>query len=95
LSYVGLALASDTEYRLREIIQEAMKVKKKKKKKKKIKLRLFIFYLFFKFMKHSKRDKLTPADINSALRLRHVEQLFGTISPTYHIISSPHFIASQ
>ena len=48
------ALASDTEYRVREIIQEAMK-----------------------FMKHSKRDKLTPGDINAALRLRHVEQLYG------------------
>ncbi len=47
-------MASDTEYRLREIIQEAMK-----------------------FMKHAKRERLTPSDINSALRLRHVEQLFG------------------
>lgn len=49
-----IALASDTEYRVREIIQEAMK-----------------------FMKHAKRDKLTTGDINAALRLRNVEQLYG------------------
>lgn len=49
-----LALASDAEYRLREIIQEATK-----------------------FMKHSKRDKLTTGDINAALSLRNVEQLYG------------------
>jgi hypothetical protein len=86
-------LASDTEYRLREIIQEAMKVKKKKKKFEKyaiFDLIVFILYcIVFKFMKHSKRDRLTPADINSALRLRHVEQLFGT---NQYIISHDMYI---
>jgi len=51
---VATGLASDVEYRLREIIQEAMK-----------------------FMRHSKREKLTTEDINNALRLRNVETLYG------------------
>ncbi len=47
-------LASDAEYRLREIIQDAVK-----------------------FMKHSKRRRLLPDDINAALRLRNVAQTYG------------------
>jgi len=51
---IASALASDSEYRLREIIQEAIK-----------------------FMKHSKRQKLTADDVNHALRIRNVEPLYG------------------
>lgn len=51
---VAQALAADTEYRIREIIQEGMK-----------------------FMHHSRRNKLTTEDLNSALRLRNVEILYG------------------
>eukprot|EP00026_Physarum_polycephalum_P005691 Phypoly_transcript_05726.p1 GENE.Phypoly_transcript_05726~~Phypoly_transcript_05726.p1 ORF type:complete len:428 (+),score=90.24 Phypoly_transcript_05726:605-1888(+) len=47
-------MASDVEYRIREITQEAIK-----------------------FMKRSKREVLTTDDINSALRLRNVEALYG------------------
>ena len=47
-------LCQDTEYRVREIIQEASK-----------------------FMRHSNRTKLTTDDINYALRLKHVEPIFG------------------
>ena len=48
------ALGPDIEYRVREILQEAIK-----------------------FMKHSKRERLTCDDISHALRLHNVEQLFG------------------
>jgi len=48
------ALASDVEYRMREIMQEAIK-----------------------FMRRSKREMLTTDDVNSALRLRNVEALYG------------------
>jgi len=51
---VSNALASDVEYRIRELIQEALK-----------------------FMKHSKRNKLTTEDVNHALRLRDMEALYG------------------
>eukprot|EP00013_Stygamoeba_regulata_P017234 CAMPEP_0177681514 /NCGR_PEP_ID=MMETSP0447-20121125/30761_1 /TAXON_ID=0 /ORGANISM="Stygamoeba regulata, Strain BSH-02190019" /LENGTH=534 /DNA_ID=CAMNT_0019190945 /DNA_START=109 /DNA_END=1713 /DNA_ORIENTATION=+ len=51
---VALAMASDVEYRLREVAQEALK-----------------------FMRHGKRTRLTTADVNQALRLRNVEQLYG------------------
>lgn len=51
---VAVGLASDVEYRLREIIQEAIK-----------------------FMRHSKREKMTTEDVNNALRLRNVETLYG------------------
>ena len=48
------ALGPDLEYRLREIVQEAIK-----------------------FMKHSKRERLTCDDVSHALQLHNVEQLFG------------------
>ncbi|KAG0227611.1 hypothetical protein BGW41_003720 [Actinomortierella wolfii] len=51
---VANALAQDVEYRIHEIVQEAMK-----------------------FMRHSKRTKLTVDDINNALRVRNVEPLYG------------------
>ncbi|KAH3756831.1 transcription initiation factor TFIID complex 60 kDa subunit [Pelomyxa schiedti] len=51
---VASALASDVEYRMRELIQEAAK-----------------------FMRRSKRDVLTTTDVNSALRLKNVETLYG------------------
>ncbi|KAJ2897907.1 histone H4-like TAF Taf6, SAGA complex subunit [Coemansia aciculifera] len=51
---IATAMAQDVEYRLHEIIAEAMK-----------------------FMRHSKRTKLTVADINSALRVRNVEPIYG------------------
>jgi transcription initiation factor TFIID subunit 6 len=51
---IATALASDVEYRIREITQEAIK-----------------------FMKRSKRDTLTTDDVNSALRLRNIEVLYG------------------
>lgn len=47
-------LAPDAEYRLREIVQDAIK-----------------------FMRHSHRDTLATTDIDSALRLRNVEPIFG------------------
>eukprot|EP00656_Telonema_subtile_P007126 TRINITY_DN13336_c0_g1_i2.p1 TRINITY_DN13336_c0_g1~~TRINITY_DN13336_c0_g1_i2.p1 ORF type:complete len:120 (-),score=23.14 TRINITY_DN13336_c0_g1_i2:27-386(-) len=47
-------LAEDTEFRTREVIQEAAK-----------------------FMRHSKRTRLTPADVNNALRTLNVEPLYG------------------
>ncbi|KAN0021771.1 hypothetical protein ACTFIV_009015 [Dictyostelium citrinum] len=51
---IAQQLASDVEYRIREIAQEAIK-----------------------FMKHSKRDHLSTDDINNALGLRNIEQLYG------------------
>lgn len=48
------ALAPDAEYRIREVIQDALK-----------------------FMRHAKRRHMTTGDINSALRLRNVEPLYG------------------
>ncbi|KAJ1963910.1 histone H4-like TAF Taf6, SAGA complex subunit [Dipsacomyces acuminosporus] len=51
---ITTAMAQDVEYRLHEVIAEAMK-----------------------FMRHSKRTKLTVADINSALRVRNVEPIYG------------------
>ncbi|KAI0567168.1 TATA box binding protein associated factor (TAF) [Gracilaria domingensis] len=51
-------LAHDIEYRIREIVQDAMK-----------------------FMKHSKRNKLTTNDINAALRLRNVAPILGFSDP--------------
>lgn len=47
-------LAKDTEFRTREVIQEAAK-----------------------FMRHAKRTRLTPADVNNALRTLNVEPLYG------------------
>lgn len=54
---VAAALAPDVEFRLRDIVQEAIK-----------------------FMKMGKRDKLSTADINHALQLRHCEPLYGFVS---------------
>ncbi len=51
---VAAALGPDIEYRVREIVQEAIK-----------------------FMKHSKRERLTCPDVTHALQLHNVEQLFG------------------
>lgn len=52
------ALALDTEYRIRQIVQDAIK-----------------------FMKHAKRARLQPNDINAALRLRNVEPVYGFCAP--------------
>lgn len=54
---VAMALAPDVEYRLREIMQEAIKC-----------------------MRHSKRTVLTSDDVDSALRLRDVEPIYGFAS---------------
>ncbi|CAI9090225.1 OLC1v1024953C1 [Oldenlandia corymbosa var. corymbosa] len=53
----ALALAPDVEYRLREIMQEAIKC-----------------------MRHSKRNLLTVDDVDSALKLRNVEPVYGFAS---------------
>jgi len=47
-------LAMDVEYRIQEVVQEALK-----------------------FMRHSKRTVLTPADISSALQTLNIEPLYG------------------
>ena len=47
-------LAEDLEYRLKEVIQDAIK-----------------------FMRHSKRRRLTCADIDQALRVKNIEPLYG------------------
>lgn len=54
---VAPALATDVEYRVREIMQEAIKC-----------------------MRHSKRTILTVDDVDSALKLRNVEPLYGFTS---------------
>ncbi|OZJ06346.1 hypothetical protein BZG36_00711 [Bifiguratus adelaidae] len=51
---VAVGLANDVEYRIHEIVQEAMK-----------------------FMRHSRRSRLTVEDINRALQVRNVEPLYG------------------
>ncbi|XWS11279.1 hypothetical protein CRYUN_Cryun38cG0070500 [Craigia yunnanensis] len=51
---VALALAPDVEYRVREIMQEAIKC-----------------------MRHSRRTVLTANDVDSALKLRNVEAIYG------------------
>ncbi|PON48486.1 Core histone macro-H2A [Parasponia andersonii] len=53
-SDVALSLAPDVEYRLREIMQEAIKC-----------------------MRHSRRTRLTVADVDVALNLRNVEPIYG------------------
>lgn len=47
-------LAPDAEYRIRQLIQDALK-----------------------FMRHSKRNRLLTDDVNSALRLRNTDPIFG------------------
>ncbi|KAJ9672246.1 hypothetical protein PVL29_025744 [Vitis rotundifolia] len=54
---VAPALATDVEYRVREIMQEAIKC-----------------------MRHSKRTILTVDDVDSAVKLRNVEPLYGFTS---------------
>ncbi|OMP04339.1 TATA box binding protein associated factor (TAF) [Corchorus olitorius] len=54
---VALALAPDVEYRVREIMQEAIKC-----------------------MRHSRRTLLTAEDVDSALKLRNVEPIYGFTS---------------
>eukprot|EP01114_Cavostelium_apophysatum_P004097 TRINITY_DN14252_c0_g1_i1.p1 TRINITY_DN14252_c0_g1~~TRINITY_DN14252_c0_g1_i1.p1 ORF type:complete len:419 (+),score=46.85 TRINITY_DN14252_c0_g1_i1:78-1334(+) len=54
---IASSLAPDVEYRIREVIEEALK-----------------------FMRHSKREKMTTEDINRALHLRNVEMLYGYAS---------------
>ncbi|KAB1215129.1 Transcription initiation factor TFIID subunit 6 [Morella rubra] len=54
---VSLALAPDVEYRVREIMQEAIKC-----------------------MRHSRRTSLTSDDVDSALKLRNVEPIYGFTS---------------
>ncbi|XP_050246702.1 transcription initiation factor TFIID subunit 6-like isoform X2 [Quercus robur] len=54
---VALALAPDVEYRVREIMQEAIKC-----------------------MRHSRRTSLTADDVDSALKLRNVEPIYGFTS---------------
>ncbi|KAI3920418.1 hypothetical protein MKX01_000757 [Papaver californicum] len=54
---VALVLAPDVEYRVREIMQEAIKC-----------------------MRHSKRTILTADDVDSALKLRNVEPIYGFAS---------------
>ncbi|PQP94273.1 transcription initiation factor TFIID subunit 6 [Prunus yedoensis var. nudiflora] len=54
---VALALTPDVEYRVREIMQEAIKC-----------------------MRHSRRTVLTTDDVDSALKLRNVEPIFGFAS---------------
>ncbi|KAJ2159673.1 histone H4-like TAF Taf6, SAGA complex subunit [Coemansia sp. RSA 552] len=51
---ITTAMAQDVEYRLHEVIAEAIK-----------------------FMRHSKRTRLAVSDINSALRVRNVEPIYG------------------
>lgn len=47
---IAMALATDIEYRIRDIVQSASK-----------------------YMKHSKREQLTTADIDNALRQKNIE----------------------
>lgn len=54
---VALALTPDVEYRVREIMQEAIKC-----------------------MRHSRRTILTTDDVDSALKLRNVEPIYGFAS---------------
>ncbi|PON94149.1 Transcription initiation factor [Trema orientale] len=54
---VALAVAPDVEYRVREIMQEAIKC-----------------------MRHSRRTTLTTDDVDSALKLRNVEPIYGFAS---------------
>eukprot|EP01137_Pigoraptor_chileana_P019991 Opistho-2@81792 len=55
---VMTVLIPDVEYRLREIVQDALK-----------------------FMKHSKRTRLSTEDINSALRVKNIDPVYGNVAP--------------
>ncbi|WFD31522.1 histone H4-like TAF Taf6, SAGA complex subunit [Malassezia sp. CBS 17886] len=55
---VAVALATDIEYRIRDIVQSAAK-----------------------YMKHAKRTQLTTMDVDSALRQKNIEPLYGFFPP--------------
>ena len=56
----GMRLSEDLEYRLKEVIQDAVK-----------------------FMRHSKRKKLSCSDVDHALRVKNIEPLYGFESAEY------------
>ena len=55
---IATALATDIEYRIRDIAQSAAK-----------------------YMKHSKRSRMTTADVDNALRQKNIEPLYGFFPP--------------
>lgn len=55
---IATALATDIEYRIRDIAQSAAK-----------------------YMKHSKRSRMTTSDIDNALRQKNIEPLYGFFPP--------------
>ena len=56
-------LTMDVEYRIQEVVQEALK-----------------------FMRHSKRTVLSPADISNALRTLNIEVLSPCNNPCHELI---------
>lgn len=80
---VAIGLASDVEYRLREIIQASFG-------RHSYRLNFgdtFFFVVWMqeaiKFMRHSKRERMTTEDINNALRLRNVEVRHISFFPSF------------